>query len=87
MTSQSTLSKQKSKAGTVGEIARDMLEICRSGLAARGNKNWEGFDETVFLHPVERALKIEKSPAEVMLDAYRSTWGGDIEKIFTERLF
>ena len=71
----------------VGEIARDMLEICRSGLASRGNKNWEGFDETVFLHPVERALKIEKSPAEVMLDAYRSTWGGDIEKIFTERLF
>lgn len=71
----------------VGEIARDMLEISRNGLAARARQNWEGFDEGVFLHPVERALKLEKSPAEVMLDAYYSTWDGDIEKVYTERLF
>jgi glutamate--cysteine ligase len=71
----------------VGEVARDALEICKAGLAARNQLNWEGFDESVFLHPVERALRTEKTPAEVMLDAYRSTWGGDMEKIFTERLF
>ena len=71
----------------VGDVARDMLEISRAGLAARGRKNWEGFDESVFLHPVERALKTEKSPAENMLDVYNGMWGGDIEKIFTERLF
>ncbi|GLQ17765.1 glutamate--cysteine ligase [Maritalea porphyrae] len=71
----------------VGEVARDMLEISRNGLAARARQNWEGFDEGVFLHPVERALKLEKSPAEVMLDAYYSTWDGDIEKVYTERLF
>ncbi|MFT6658217.1 glutamate--cysteine ligase [Maritalea sp.] len=71
----------------VGEVARDMLEISRAGLAARSRKNWEGFDEGVFLHPVERALKLEKCPAEVMLEAYRSIWGGDIDRIFTEHLF
>jgi len=72
---------------TVGDVARDMLEISRNGLASRGKENWEGFDESVFLHPVERALKTEKTPAENMLDAYHSIWGGDIDRIFNERLF
>ncbi|MGJ8529777.1 glutamate--cysteine ligase [Maritalea sp.] len=71
----------------VGDIARDMLEISRAGLASRARKNWEDFDESVFLHPVERALRTEKTPAENMLDAYHGMWGGDIERIFTERLF
>src|SRR5690606_18950118 len=36
---------------TLREIAREVLDISRAGLAARGRNNREGFDETGFLAP------------------------------------
>ena len=69
------------------DVAKDVYKLAKSGLVARENLNFEGFDESVFLNMIKDTLDTEKTPADHMLDAYNGTWGGDITKIYTERLF
>lgn len=70
---------------TVLDIAREVVEISRSGLKARNRLNWEGADETVFLAPIDRTLDLGKTPAERLLDRYYGEWGGDVTRIFREK--
>ncbi len=70
---------------TVLDIAREVVEISRSGLKARNRLNWEGADETVFLRPIDRTLDLGKTPAERLLDRYYGEWGGDVTRIFREK--
>ena len=69
---------------TLRDLARDVLDISRSGLANRGRKNSEGFDETGFLAPLEEVVARGTTSAEEMLKAYNTRWGGSIEPVFTE---
>lgn len=72
------------RAGTLMDIARQAVEISRSGLKARGKLNWEGADESVFLRPLDYTLKTGKTPAERMLDLYHGEWQGDITRLFRD---
>ena len=67
--------------------AKEILEISRSGLRERARLNSDGFDETLFLIPLEETLAIGKTPAERMLDKYRGPWAGDVNRIFLEYAF
>lgn len=67
--------------------AKEILEISRSGLKERGALNADGFDETLFLIPLEETLAIGKTPAERMLDKYNGPWAKDISRIFSEYAF
>lgn len=69
---------------TIGEIAKQVLDIARAGLKARGNKNWEGADETLFLRPLENTLALGKTHADRLLDLYHGAWAGDINRIYTD---
>jgi glutamate--cysteine ligase len=69
---------------TLREVARDVLEISRGGLARRGRKNREGYDETGFLAPLEEVVARGSTSAEEMLKAYNTRWGGSIEPVFME---
>ena len=69
---------------TLREVARDVLEISRAGLAARGRKNRDGYDETGFLAPLEEAVARGTTSAEEMVKAYHTRWGGSIEPVFLE---
>ena len=69
---------------TLRDLARDVLDISRSGLANRGRRNSEGFDETGFLAPLEEVVARGTTSAEEMLKAYNTRWGGSIEPVFTE---
>ena len=69
---------------TLREVARDVLEISRTGLANRARKNGEGFDETGFLSPLEEAVARGTTTAEEMVKAYHTRWGGSIEPVFLE---
>jgi len=69
---------------TLGEIAAEVLEISRSGLKARDNKNWEGADETIFLTPLENTLSLGKTPADRLLDLYHGVWEGNINRIYAD---
>ena len=69
---------------TLREVARDVLEISRGGLARRGRKNREGYDETGFLAPLEEVVARGSTSAEEMLKAFNTRWGGSIEPVFME---
>ena len=66
------------------EVARDVLDISRGGLARRDRKNREGYDETGFLAPLEEVVARGSTSAEEMLKAYNTRWGGSIEPVFLE---
>ena len=61
-----------------------MLAIARQGLANRGRKNREGYDETSFLSTLDEVVARGTTSAEEMLAAYHTRWGGSIEPAFLE---
>ena len=69
---------------TLRDVARDVLEISRIGLANRGRKNRDGYDETSFLAPLEEVVARGSTSAEEMVKAYHTRWGGSIEPVFLE---
>jgi len=69
------------------DIAKQVLEISRQGLKERAYLNADGYDETLFLMPLEETLSLGKTPAERMLDKYNGVWNGDINKVFEEYAF
>ena len=69
------------------DIAREVLALSRAGLAARGQKDAAGKDETVFLAPIEEVLDSKCTPAERLLELYRGSWGGSVIPAFRECTF
>ena len=69
---------------TLREIARDVLDISRTGLANRARTNRDGFDETGFLAPLDEVVARGSSSAEEMVRAFHTRWGGSIEPVFLE---
>jgi len=72
---------------TVRDIAAEVVELAKAGLARRAIRNREGDDETIYLAPVEETLATGKSPADRLLDEYESEWHGDIEQIFARHAY
>ena len=70
--------------GTLRDIAGDVLAIARSGLNARGALNEAGDNESGFLGPLDDIVASGKVPAQVLLDKYNGTWGGDISRVYEE---
>ncbi len=66
------------------EYAKEALEISRQGLVERAQPNFENFDESIFLIPLQDTVALGKTPAERMLDKYHNEWNEDISKVFTE---
>ncbi|MCO5058150.1 MAG: glutamate--cysteine ligase [Rhizobiaceae bacterium] len=66
------------------EVARDVLQISRTGLANRDRRNADGYDETHFLAPLEEAVARGTTSAQEMVTAYHTRWGGSIEPVFLE---
>lgn len=72
---------------TIQDIAEQAIAIARAGLKARNNRNWEDADEAIFLNPLEKTLRLAKSPAERMLDLYHGPWVGDISRVYHDAAF
>ena len=66
------------------DVARDVLQISRTGLANRHRRNADGYDETHFLAPLEEAVARGTTSAQEMVTAYHTRWGGSIEPVFLE---
>jgi glutamate--cysteine ligase len=69
------------------DIARDVLDIARSGLAARARLNGAGDNETGYLSFLEEVVASGKTSAERLLDRYHGTWGGDLDRVYAEESF
>jgi len=73
--------------GRLGDIAREVLEIARGGLAARGRLNSSGDNETGFLDPLHEIAATGRVPAQRLLDLYHGEWQGDLSRIYAEKSF
>ncbi|WFL77554.1 glutamate--cysteine ligase [Altererythrobacter arenosus] len=66
------------------DLARDVMAISRQGLAARGQLNSSGDNETGFLETLDEIVESGKVPAQRLLDKYHGEWGGDISRVYEE---
>ncbi len=79
-----TALKTEFRGETLREVAGRVLEVAKSGLAARARKDRWGDDETHFLNALFSTVESGETPAEELLRAYRDSWGGDMSRLFAE---
>ncbi|OYW44201.1 MAG: glutamate--cysteine ligase [Sphingomonadales bacterium 32-68-7] len=70
--------------GTLHDIAREVLDIARGGLAARGRLDSAGDSEVGYLEPLGEIVASGKVPAQRLLDKFHGAWGGDISRVYEE---
>lgn len=69
---------------TVREVALEVLEIARGGLARRArNDNW-GDDEAHFLNTLLNIAESGQTPADELLEKFNGPWGGSVDPVFKE---
>ncbi|RYE33752.1 MAG: glutamate--cysteine ligase [Hyphomicrobiales bacterium] len=69
---------------TLGEIAVEVVELSRAGLARRALHDGAGRDESVYLDPLREILESRRSLAQVLEARYRDSWNGKVEPVMTE---
>lgn len=69
---------------TVRELARELLELARAGLARRQRYSGAGDHEGGFLNTLEDVVDRGTTPAEVKLAALETRWNGDVQQIFRD---
>ncbi len=72
------------RGGTVRDLAGDMIALARRGLTARGHTNPSGNDETIFLSALEEVVETGRTPADILLERYKGSWKGDLDRVFNE---
>lgn len=70
--------------GTLRDVAREVLKIAHAGLAARGQLNASGDNETGYLETLDEIIASGKVPAQRLLDAYNGEWAGDISRVYEQ---
>ena len=71
-------------AGTLRDLARDVLAIATDGLRARGSRRDDGADETVYLAPLLPIVAGGPNQAQHWLERYATVWQGNAGRIFAE---
>jgi glutamate--cysteine ligase len=66
------------------EIAVEVLDLSRAGLARRAARNAAGQDETPFLAPLQEILASGRNLAERLEQRYRDAWHGKVEPVMAE---
>jgi glutamate--cysteine ligase len=72
---------------TLQDLAKDVLDISRSGLRARAKYSVAGDDETGFLQDLDRIVVSGQTPAESLLEKYNGPWKQDLSKIFQDQAY
>jgi glutamate--cysteine ligase len=71
-------------AGTLRDLAKDVLAIADGGLRARARLRDDGADERAYLAPLHAIADGAPTQAEHWLTRYHTAWHGDASKIFAE---
>ncbi|HVK82336.1 MAG TPA: glutamate--cysteine ligase, partial [Verrucomicrobiae bacterium] len=58
------------------------LAIARQGLKSRGITDSSGQDETHFLTELDDIASTGVTPAERLIERYKTEWGGDVSRVF-----
>ena len=72
---------------TVQEVAAEVLAIATAGLAARGEVNSMGDNETGFLKPLHDIVASGQTPADRLLERFSGDWDGDLSRVYDEKSF
>jgi glutamate--cysteine ligase len=64
------------------EVALDVLAIARQGLKSRAMLSASGDDESGFLAELDEIAHTGITPAERLLERYRTEWGGNIDRVY-----
>jgi glutamate--cysteine ligase len=72
------------RAGTLRDLARDVVTIARDGLRARYQREKNGNDESIHLDPLMEIAAGGPVQAEFWLARNRDVWNGDIKRMLTE---
>ena len=75
------------RGGTVGELAREMLNISAEGLRRRAAQDSSGMTEEGFLVPLREIIERGYTRAEELLHNYETTWNRDLTVLFKEYNF
>jgi glutamate--cysteine ligase len=65
------------------EVAAEILRIARAGLTRRNRRDAQGFDETIYLAPLDAVLA-DGAEAERLMKRFKTQWGASIEPCFEE---
>ncbi|MGQ0445231.1 MAG: glutamate--cysteine ligase [Beijerinckiaceae bacterium] len=65
------------------EVAAEILHIARAGLAKRNRRDGRGFDETIFLAPLDAVLA-DRAEAERLIKKFKTKWAGSVAPCFEE---
>jgi glutamate--cysteine ligase len=76
--------KTRFRDGTVQDLAKRSLEIATAGLKRRARLDGAGNDETGFLDTLRAIAESGRTPAEDLLDAYATRWGGSVDPAYEE---
>ncbi len=74
-------------SGTVQDIAREMVEIAEIGLKERNCRDARGNDERHFLTEVEDIVYSGRTRAQMMLEKYKTDWGGSVDPVFENQAY
>jgi glutamate--cysteine ligase len=72
---------------TLQDIAGQVLDISRSGLAARARLNGAGDNESGYLSTLDEVVATGQTNAERLLDRYKNEWAGDLSHVYAEESF
>ncbi len=72
------------RGGTVGDVARRMVDLAGEGLRRRERVSVNGDDEVHYLDTLLETLERGETPAERLLRLYRDAWNGDINEVFRQ---
>ncbi|MBP6030240.1 MAG: glutamate--cysteine ligase [Sphingobium sp.] len=72
---------------TLKDIAPQVLDIARAGLAARARLDASGNNETGYLATLHDIAARGQTPAEALLARYEGAWAGDLARVYAEESF
>jgi glutamate--cysteine ligase len=72
---------------TLRDIAGQVVDIARSGLASRARLNGAGDNETGYLSFLDEVVASGKTNAEKLLERYHGQWQGDLSRVYDEESF
>ncbi len=70
------------RGNTARDIAQAALAISRQGLRSRARTDKAGEDETHFLTELDDIAASGVTPAERLIERYKTEWGGDVRRVF-----
>jgi len=68
-------------------LAKEVLEIASAGLRRRAKRDSSGEDETLYLEPLRAIADKGRTPADDLLEAYRTRWGESVDPVYKEQAY